>query len=496
MIKCPTCQNEMSDEADYCNECGSYLRELTLGSSELEIPETALNNTEPDLSISPVSVDFELSSAKSTETLNTDIESQNSNHYYTPVQIPTEQTVKGIGAGKVIGISFAFIIVFALGCLLGYFVPKSGDGELETSYGTVQITAIPTNSADNGQTTTDSDTDPVDVVAAESIRPNGTVEYLAPYRNLTVEAVKPEISDDDLNAEVNSRMSEYSEMIEVTERTIVDWGDMVNMNYTGTIDGELFDGGTDDTEEGTDLEIGSYLFIDGFEEQLVGVLVGDMTLVTVTFPEDYIEAEYAGKEAVFEVMINKISEYKQPELTDGFVSDNFGYATVEEYLDALREELYEDNLSNTESMATYEAFQQVVDNSTFNGILEEDITAFADEEMAYYEYYASYFGTDINSFFEGYLGLTYDEACLEMRTNAENQVKQYLILFAIADAENISLTDEEYEVKVAEYAAMYEYDVEEFRSNYPGAQLMEYILIDMAQQIITDTMVISYTTSP
>ena len=137
---------------------------------------------------------------------------------------------------------------------------------------------------------------------------------LGEYKGITVTS----ISQDAFDAEINNILEGYAEFVEV-DRPAQN-GDIVNINYVGTLDGEEFEGGADTSDAGTDLELGAGMFIEGFEEGLIGAKAGEEKVLNLKFPEDYYE-DLAEKDVVFTVTVNRVQEKVVPELTDEFVTE-------------------------------------------------------------------------------------------------------------------------------------------------------------------------------
>lgn len=161
---------------------------------------------------------------------------------------------------------------------------------------------------------------------------------LGDYNDLVIEEVSEEVTDEDIEVELNHQLEENARLIEVTDRPVKE-NDKVNIDFDGYLDGERFEGGK---AEDYDLVIGSNTFIQGFEDQIIGHNVGDKFDVNVTFPEDYQAKEFQGKDAKFVVEINSITEKQLPELDDEFAKDISEYDSLEELKNNLREKLADD----------------------------------------------------------------------------------------------------------------------------------------------------------
>ena len=282
------------------------------------------------------------------------------------------------------------------------------------------------------------------------IKASDYVELPADYAFLAVE-VEPaaEVTDEEVEELIESRREADRELQEVTGRSIVREGDVVNIDYVGRIDGEEFDGGSD---EGYDLEIGSGMFIDGFESGLIDQKVGDTVTLELTFPENYADSTKAGVKAEFDVTINSIQQYIIPDLTDDYVAglgimDEFGHsvATVDEYRAFVRNYLIERNERDYTSRLEAAIMDALLEKSVFkqdppkvmvarlNDYMVEGLTS-----LAYQQY-----GTDLMTFMMKNYNSTAESYLDDIRKMAEEYVRESIILQAIADKENLSISDDE-----------------------------------------------------
>lgn len=305
---------------------------------------------------------------------------------------------------------------------------------------------------------------------------------LGEYKGLTLTSV----SQATVDTEVNAMLESYTEFVEV-DRAAKE-GDIVNINFVGTLDGVAFEGGTDDSEEGTDLELGSNMFIDGFEEGLVGSVAGEERVLNLTFPEDYDE-DMAGKEVVFTVTVNSVLEKKVPELTDEFVATVGDYETADEFLTELRENL---NKNGYYTQIT----QLLLGSSEVAEYPEDKVTAEKETMMAYYlsyaEYYASMTGLDTNTALYYVSGISSTE---ELETAAEEyayqMVKNTMIIEEIASIEGIEVTEEEYNTRALGYAATYGYeDIASLETDFGKEELERTILTDLVMEYVLEQAVI------
>ena len=263
-------------------------------------------------------------------------------------------------------------------------------------------------------------------------------------------------TEDELQQQVDNLLNQYTSSQPVTGRSAQS-GDVANIDYTGTVDGVAFTGGT---ATGYDLTLGSGSFIDGFEDQIIGHNVGDTFDVTVTFPDGYGDSTDAegntitlsGKEAVFSVTLNSISESVTPELTDEWVDSNFGISddlhTVGQLRSYFNDALYATNYEN--AIVDY-----LMSNSTFKELPSEITSYYIRMFLNYYNQYATAYGMDLNAFAQTQ-GYTDADAMLAASdAYFEHLAKQDLILQAVAETKSLAPTQEELDDANSTYADTY-----------------------------------------
>jgi len=280
---------------------------------------------------------------------------------------------------------------------------------------------------------------------ADDKRPSdyGTAE-LGTYVGVEIPNIDTSVSDQDVEAQINTELMQNPDTVEVTDRAIQE-GDTVNIDYVGTKDGVAFDGGT---ATGYDLEIGSNSFIDGFEAGLIGHSIGEDVKLDLTFPEDYHSEELAGAAVVFDVKINSISVSTPASLTDEWVNKhtNGEQKTVDEFRAAVKANLEEQRSKSAKSQDQYNAIAAVIQSSTFE--MKDDAIE--------YEYNNIYkpidnmitqYGMDLDQYASAY-GMSADELKTQIRNQAESYVKQVIVTREIYKKEKMSLTDEDYQLVV------------------------------------------------
>ena len=269
---------------------------------------------------------------------------------------------------------------------------------------------------------------------------------LPDYKNLQVEQPeKVEITDAYVKSYINNRVNAVSDLHELTGT--VENGDVVNIDYAGTIDGTAFQGGT---AQGQLLEIGSGSFIDGFEDGLVGANVGETKQLSLKFPDNYRSADVAGKDCIFAVKIN----YILSELTDENVNlVDPGYQSVETYWEDAKNNLIEITEDQYERTLKTSIASNLIAGSTYQEIPESLIEDYKSSLRTDFENEAESAGMSLEEYMENVYYTSADSIDEEIGTIAEWCAKEGLALQAIADQEGISVPDEEVDAAIAEYTA-------------------------------------------
>lgn len=316
---------------------------------------------------------------------------------------------------------------------------------------------------------------------------------LGEYKGLHVTKGSAEVTDDDILQEVTHYVSLAEKLETLTEGTVQKW-DTANIDYEGKLNGEAFDGGT---AKGFDLEIGSNTFIDGFEEGLIGVDVGQTVDIPLTFPENYRSTDLAGKDVVFTVTVNEIK--RAPELTDELVSEisDGAYSDVESYRDSIRSELEPDKELEVESDMKADVLSQLAAVSTINAYPEEVIDYLVNNELAYYKNLAEAYSMEYADFLTYYMGMGEEDFEEQIRAQAYIFMQQELYLKAVAEAEGMEVSDEEFAEKSQEYADQYNYEsVEDFISEGGEANIRSSILQSKVLDFLLENAVITEDSEP
>ncbi|HDH6530050.1 TPA: trigger factor [Staphylococcus aureus] len=291
---------------------------------------------------------------------------------------------------------------------------------------------------------------------------------LGDYKGLEIEKQETELSDDELQEAIDHSLGHLAEMV-VKEDGVVENGDTVNIDFSGSVDGEEFEGGQ---AEGYDLEIGSGSFIPGFEEQLEGMKVDEEKDVVVTFPEEYHAEELAGKEATFKTKVKEIKFKEVPELTDEIANELDAEAnTVDEYKENLRKRLAEQKATDAENVEKEEAITKATDNTTidipeamFNTELDRMVSEFAQRIQQQ--------GLDLQTYFQ-ISGQDETQLREQMKDDAEQRVKTNLTLTAIAEAEKIEATDEDIDKELEKMSKQFNISVEDIKNTLGNTDIIK-----------------------
>ncbi len=291
---------------------------------------------------------------------------------------------------------------------------------------------------------------------------------LGEYKGVAVEKNVEKVTDEAVDARIQNDVERASTTQDVTDRAVEN-GDIVNLDYAGSVDGVAFEGGT---AQGQSLTIGSGMFIPGFEEQMVGMNIGEERDLSVKFPEQYHADNLAGKDAVFHLKVNGIQTKVRPELDDDFAADVSEFDTFEAYKANIVADLEKNAADRAEANLEDALVQKVVDAADCDipdAMIQDEITTML-REM---EMRMMYQGIRFEDYLK-YTGQTLDQVRENYKPEAANRVKTQLVLEAVAKAENIVPTDEDVDEAIAEQAKRVNRDVEEFKASL-SEQQKEYL---------------------
>lgn len=304
--------------------------------------------------------------------------------------------------------------------------------------------------------------------------PSDQVKLPKDYMSMKIKLEDSYLVTDDQIREYAENMLMYSPSYEATDKTTVEDGDIVNLDYSGSIDGEAFDGGTAEDQY---LTIGSGSFIEGFEEQLVGKEVGTEFDINVTFPEDYASDEVAGKDAVFHINLKNISQEKTvtyDELTDDYVAENFtmyGVSTVDEFKNMISQQLQSENQSQQQQDIQTAVIDNLVADSEVtvpDGLVDKQI----EQAKSGMQQQAEMYDMEVEEFMTTYYGMSLDEYIEQVRPDIEDSVVERLILQAIIKDQKIEVETADYNSFISNYSNYYGMERDEIIEIFGGQREM------------------------
>ena len=272
---------------------------------------------------------------------------------------------------------------------------------------------------------------------------------LGEYKGVEIEKTVFEMTEDKLNEEIERMLNTKAELKDAEEGYKAQMGDTVDLAFEGFVDGVAFEGGKADSHQ---LKLGSKMFIDNFEDQLVGYTVGQEGEVNVTFPAEYHATNLAGKPAVFKVKINAIKVENKPELNEEFAKAN-GFESVEDLKAKKSEEVAKRGEENAKQENRGKMLRKVADASTVE-IPQSLIIREVEGRLAELEQQLSMQGMNLEQYFK-MTGMTMDTVFAQLAPMSENKVKLDLILDKIAADEKLEVSEEEMTAKTADVAKMY-----------------------------------------
>lgn len=298
---------------------------------------------------------------------------------------------------------------------------------------------------------------------------------LGTYKGVEIEKLDTEVTDADLEAEIDKVREQNARTITVEDRPVQD-KDMTVIDFEGFVDGETFEGGK---AEDYSLTIGSHSFIDTFEEQLIGKNIGEEVEVNVTFPEEYHAKELAGKPAMFKVTVKEIKVKELPELDDDFAQDVSDCETLEEYKDTLREEIQsrkEDAAKNAKEDAVIEAIIEDAKMDIPNPMIDTQVRQMAED----FARRISQQGISLDQYFQ-FTGMNPESFLEQMKPQALKRIQSRLVLEAVVAAEGIKATEEEIEKEMSNMAEAYQMELDKVKELMGDAE-KEQLALDLAVQ--------------
>lgn len=289
---------------------------------------------------------------------------------------------------------------------------------------------------------------------------------LGKYKGIEIKKIEYTTSDKDIEHELGHMAERNARLVTIEDRP-VEKGDITTIDFEGSVDGVKFEGGKAENHE---LEIGSNTFIPGFEDQIIGMKIGEEKDIKVKFPEEYFSKDLAGKDAIFAVKLHEIKKKELPKMDDEFAKDVSEFDTLDELKNSIKEKLDTENANKAKYETEEEAIKTVCDNTKIdipNGMIEMEI----DNMLKDMETRLSYQGLNLNQYFQ-MMGKTETDIRKDFKEQAERSVKSRLVLEAIVRTEKIEVNEEEITDKIKDMAKQYGRKEEELLEN---VQLREYI---------------------
>lgn len=311
-----------------------------------------------------------------------------------------------------------------------------------------------------------------DGVVLSAVVPVKPDVVIGQYKGLEIAEYEYNVTDEEVEKEVNKILDREAKEVDVSDRPCKS-GDKVNIDFSGTVDGEKFAGGTADDY---DLVLGSGSFIPGFEAQVEGMSVGEDRNITVKFPEDYQAENLRGKDSVFAIHLNKITGKELPLLTDEYVKKYAGSETVAEYTAKVKERL-EGQAANRGRDETENSIISAICKTATCEIPQAMIESEIDRMVQDFSYRLMYQGLKLEDYIK-YMGQTMEQFRAQFAEQAKSRVLSQLVIEKIIKEEKISASQEEIDEKIAQQAKSVEKTAEEYKKTIDPRQV-EYITNDI-----------------
>lgn len=309
---------------------------------------------------------------------------------------------------------------------------------------------------------------------------------LGEYKGVQVEKPVIEVLDAEIEAEITKEREANARTITVDDRAVMD-GDMIILDYAGSVDGVPFEGGTATNQE---LTIGSKRFIPGFEEQLIGAAIDEEREIQVTFPEEYHAKDLAGKEAVFKCLIHEIKVKELPEVDDEFAQEVSEFDTLDAYKEDIKEKLFKDKEAEAKRAKEDAVIQKIIEGASME--IPDAMIDFQTEQML--EEFGQRIqmqGMSIEQYFQ-ITGMTEENYKEQVKPRAKQNIESRLVLEAVAKAENLEATDEDLEAEMVRMADMYKMEldkVKEMMGDFQKDEIKKDIVLQKAIDLVTQAAV-------
>ena len=307
--------------------------------------------------------------------------------------------------------------------------------------------------------------DGITLIAIVPVKPE---VKMGEYKGIKFDKVEYNVTDEDIENELKRLQERNSRLVAVTDRPAQN-GDTVVIDYSGSVDGVKFDGGT---AEKQNLELGSGSFIPGFEEQVCGMNIGEERDISVKFPEEYHAEDLKGKDAVFHIVLHEIKVKEMPEINDEFIKEADGAESVEAYKNSAKERMQKNNEKRAERELEDKIIKTITEKAEVeipDALVENQVNHMV-QEM---EYRLMYQGLKLADYLK-YTNQTIEDYKKGYEGQAKEIVKQQLVIDKIIKDENLEATEEEFQAKLAENASKQNLDVEEYKKATPQGQF-DYI---------------------
>ena len=304
---------------------------------------------------------------------------------------------------------------------------------------------------------------------------------LGQYKGLEVEGAKGEVDNKQIEDEINQQREKLARFVEVERPAKL--GDFATIDFVGSIDGVKFDGGS---AEDYRLELGSHSFINGFEEQIVGMNIGEKKIINVKFPDDYFSENLKGKPAEFEVILNKLEEKELPKLDDEFTSNVSEFETLKDYREDIKKHLEESLKLKIKRENENKIIDLIVKNSNVE-IPQCMIDSELDKFIKDFEMRLSYQGVKLDEYLT-HIGMNLEQLKKDRTDMVKETIKTRLVLEKIIQVENLIISEDELNAKLTEIASKYKKSLEDYKKSLGERELIYFengILMEKLTSFLT-----------
>ena len=304
---------------------------------------------------------------------------------------------------------------------------------------------------------------------------------LGQYKGLEVEGAKGEVDNKQIEDEINQQREKLARFVEVERPAKL--GDFATIDFVGSVDGVKFDGGS---AEDYRLELGSHSFINGFEEQIVDMNIGEKKIINVKFPDDYFSENLKGKPAEFEVILNKLEEKELPKLDDEFASNVSEFETLKDYREDIKKHLEESLKLKIKRENENKIIELIVKNSNVE-IPQCMIDSELDKFIKDFEMRLSYQGVKLDEYLT-HVGMNLEQLKKDRTDMVKETIKTRLVLEKIIQVENLIISEDELNAKLTEIASKYKKSLEDYKKSLGERELIYFengILMEKLTSFLT-----------